>query len=175
MGRNVIPPSELLFSLIPDKANEFVFRTRIDGVVVGIKNTLSEEARLPLAIPYKENKRMREGSLSDLFRVEGFNPRNVGHRYIIHPPNSNKPEIAADSNINSDALVIFDGALGFLKWREIYRNHNWVVILDHTDTNFPNAVAEVNREYINRSETVIDLDYNPLPTGIELMFFARDL
>jgi hypothetical protein len=174
MGRNVIPPSELLFSLIPDKANEFVHRTRIDGVVVGTKNTLNEESHLPLAIPHKENKRIYEGSLSDLFRLEGFNARSIGHRYLIHSSNSNKLEVATDNNLNPDSLVIFDGALGFLKWREIYRNHNWVVILDHTDTNFPNAVAEVNREYINRSEAAIDLEFHPLPTGIEMMFFARD-
>ncbi len=174
MGRNVIPPSELLFSLIPDKANEFVYRTKIDGVVVGSKSTLSEESHLQLAIPHNENKRMREGSLSDLFRVEGFNPRSLGHRYIIHPSNSNKLEVATDNNSNPDSLVIFDGALGFLKWRELYRDHNWVVILDHTDTNFPNAVAEVNQEYISRSEAVIELNILPLPTGIEMMFFARD-
>jgi hypothetical protein len=173
MGRSVIPPSELLLELLTDKASEFVYRTRIDGIVVGIKNTLSEEAQLPLAISIKDKRRMREGRLSDLFRIEGFNPRNVGHRYILHSSNS-KSGVPSTSDLTPDAPVLFDGALGFLKWREMYRHCHWVVFLDHTDINFQNAVSEINREYINRSDAVINHSLPPLPNGIEMMFFARD-
>ena len=172
-GYNVVTPSGLLNALLQEKSSEYVYRTRINGVVVGSGNTLKEEAFLSLAVSDKERKKTFQGSLYELFRVEGFNPHNVGHRFSLQSSSSNH-ETTPD-NLAPDTVVIFDGSLGFTKWREMYKNQNWVVVLDHTETNFLNAIAQINQEYHYRSDSVVKVSLPPIPSGMEMMFFARDL
>lgn len=44
-------------------------------------------------------------------------------------------------------VTVFDGATGFLKWRDDFRSSNWIVILDRTDPYFEEGVAQLNAEY----------------------------
>lgn len=173
-GYNVVTPSGLLNALLQEKSSEYIYRTRVDGVVVGSGNTLKEESLLSLEISDKERKKTLQGNLHELFRVEGFNPHNVGHRFSLQSSNSNNHETTLD-NLAPDSVVIFDGSLGFTKWREMYKAQNWVVVLDYTETNFLNAIAQINQEYLYRSDSVVKVSLPPLPSGIEMMFFTRDI
>ena len=47
-------------------------------------------------------------------------------------------------------LVVFDGAGGFLKWRDKWAHCNWIVILDRTEPRFTEAVQVVNEKYLSR-------------------------
>lgn len=174
-GRSVIRPSDLLNALLSSKSDEYAYRTRIDGVVVGSENILKEEAQLPLAILSKDEKKEFQGELHDLFRVEGFNPHNVGHRFIMHTSNGDNSTSISPDTLTPDSVVVFDGALGFSKWREMYKNQNSIIVLDHTNTNFSNAVSQINQEHSYRSKTTIKALFPSLPSGVEMMFFMRDL
>jgi hypothetical protein len=177
-GYSVIPPSELLNSLLQEKSSEYVYRTKVDGVVVGSRNTLKEEALLSLSVLPKEGKEgFLQGKLQDLFRVVGFNPPNTGHRFLLQTSNSYDydNEVIPRDSFKPDSVVIFDGALGFAKSREMYKNKNWVVILDHTEANFLNAIAQINQEYLYRSDSTMRVLLPELPNGMEMMFFVRSV
>ena len=174
-GRSVVPPSELLSTLVSEKAHEFAYHTRIDGVIVGSRNTLKDESQLSLTILPKDGDKEMQGYLRDLFRVEGFNPHGLGHRFLLHSPSTNNLEMALLNKLEVFSTVIFDSALGFLKWQEIYNNQNWIVILDHTDANFSNAVAHINQLYIYRSQSAVKVTFPAIPNGMEIMFSVRDI
>jgi hypothetical protein len=174
-GRTIMPPSQLLNALMSDKAYDYVYQTRIEGVVVGSKNILQQESILPLAILSKNTKQEFQGNLNDIFRVEGFNPSNAGHRFLMHTSSNNDPITMSLDNPFPNSVVIFDGALGFVKWKEMYKTQNWVVVLDHTDSNFSDAVSQINSEYAYRSESTIKKTLPLLPNGVEMMFFERDI
>lgn len=170
-GRNVVPPSELLNALFPDKAHDYVYKTKIEGIIVGSKNALQQESILPLATLSESKKQHSPGNLNDLFRVEGFTLNNTGHRFAVHASANN--DISMMPVENQNPVAIFDGALGFVKWKELFRKNNWIVILDRTDPNFSDAVGQINSEYTFRLENPITPSL-PLPlSGMEMMFFRR--
>lgn len=70
------------------------------------------------------------------------------------------------------AVVIFDGAESFRKWREKWRTPAWVVVLDRTSPQFGEGVALVEDEFVQRrvgeDDPFADLE---IPLGIEVMSF----
>ena len=173
IGRDIHPPSPLLAEMLGDQSYEYLFQTKIDGLVIGSCNALKEDAEALIGAK-PANGLIQEGYLFELFRVKGFNSASTGHRFLIQAPTSQET-IELPEHDSQSRAVIFDGSLSFTKWKECYRNQNWIVILDHTEPNFANAVSQINQEYIYRSDHAVKISIPPLPSGIELMLFARDL
>lgn len=175
-GYSVVLPSKLAYAILQTRSHEFFYRTRIEGVVIGSRNVLKEETKLELTVTQKGLHQYGMGMLNDLFRVKGFVPNNVGHRFILIPPSSSNN--AVEEMLNQTPRhcpVIFDGASGFLKWRELFADRSWIVILDQADLHFPNAVAQLNQDYSYRSDVQRKIEFPQVPSGVEVMFFMRDL
>ena len=81
-GRDICPPSDLLDELVPGKSTDFVFRTKIDGVIIGSSRVLGQELLLPLCTFTNEGK-MRQGILSEMCRINGLIPAGTGYRFLI--------------------------------------------------------------------------------------------
>lgn len=174
-GYAVPPPSDLAKAILGNRTHEFVYRTRIEGIVVGSRNSLQEEAYIELSTTLDSESNHFRGFLSDLFRVKGFNPLNVGHRFILQSPSANNPDIDGLQNIPANSPVLYDGALGFLKWKEMHSTRNWIIILNHTETHFSNAASQLNQDYIYRAEKQKKIHFPSIPSGMEVMFFMRDI
>jgi hypothetical protein len=70
------------------------------------------------------------------------------------------------------ALVVFDGARAFRKWRLHFPSVSWFVVLDRSDPEYVNTIQVVEEEYGQRARSE-DLGPPP-PLGIEVtMFEAR--
>jgi hypothetical protein len=137
---------------------------------------LKEESSLALSVVQHGDEKHSTGSLTDLFRVKGFVPNNVGHRFLLASPSSSSNTVfEALHQVSTHCPVMFDGAMGFLKWKEMFADRNWIVILDQTDLHFPNAVAQLNQDYSYRSEAKRNIQFPQVPNGIEATFFLRDL
>ena len=170
-GRDISPPSNLLNELLLNRSYEYVFRTRVDGLVVGSFNSLQYESQTTLGF-ISEDGMVHQGFLHELFRLKGLQPASCGHRFLLRSAISNVSE-ELDNGLSADSFVIFDGALGFTKWKEYFHNHSWIVLLDHTEPNFQNAVSQINQEYIYRSDGDAKISFPFLPGGIEMMFFLK--
>lgn len=173
IGRNIRPPSPLLDEILAEKSYEYVFQTRIDGLVIGSFNSLEEEAKALMGIG-SEDGTTYQGFLFELFRVHGFNPPSSGHRFLLQAANSQET-IKLPLDVSQSFSVMFDGSLSFTKWKEYFKNENWIVLLDHTEANFKNAVSQINQEYIYRTDAPLKISLPPIPSGIEMMFFGRDV
>ena len=171
-GYKIRPPSDLLAELLPERSYEYVFQTTIYGVVVGLLSTIKLEAEAELLIG-SQTGQVCKGTLQELFRVEGTNTPSSGHRFSMH--HVNNVGAANHTSLIADPIAIFDGSLSFTKWKELYRTYNWLIILDRTEPNFPNAVSQVNTEYANRGEKAPKILLPLVPHGVELMLFSRDI
>jgi hypothetical protein len=117
---------------------------------------------------------MHQGFLSEVCRISGLIPAGTGHRFLIQSVKSQEP-INLPPKYSCHSTIVFDGSTNFLKWRDFYTKHNWIVVLDHTDANFKSAVDQVNQDYIYRSTEIVEVAIPPIPSGIEMMMFGRDL
>ncbi len=119
-----------------------------------------------------DDGRVLDGQIGDFVRVKGaqFQSTGLSHRTYVLPATGKYNQQFA-SKINN-FITVFDNSLGFIKWRNFFRNSNWFVILDKTDRNFDLAIKEVNEEYIqNRVEKNVKLPIPNAPAGIDLMLF----
>lgn len=171
-GRDISPPSDLIQNLV-GKANisNFIMRTRLETIITGSLITLREEMKLSLS--FRQSSTVDcSGSLSDLLRAKECQENGVAFRTSIIP--SARKINSKDANEKDPYVVVFDGSQGFLKWRDCWRNFNWIIILDRTEPIFEHSVEHVNQEYLNRSEMPIKLNIPALATGVELMVFGVD-
>ena len=172
-GRKIAPPSPLVKAIIGEnRSYDFILRSRLECVIIGSKNLFRQELDIQLSPTLTPND-VFQGNLSDLLRVREFQPPGMGYRSSIVPAaNKRNIRVAKES---SPYAVIFDGSLGFIKWKEYWRNANQIIILDHTEPNFQFAVGQVNNEHLYRSEKQPKVMLPKLPSGIEMMVFTRDL
>lgn len=174
-GYSIQPPSALAYAVLQSRAHEFFYRSRIEGMVIGTRSILKEETELELSVEQNGIHQYGTGSLNDLFRIKDFVPNNIGHRFLIMPPSSSNNKVTEIMHqIPEHCPIIFDGASGFLKWKEMFADRNWIVILDQTDVHFSNAVAQLNQDYSYRSETQTNVQLPQIPSGIEVMYFMRN-
>ena len=134
-----------------------------------------------LELSYKRQKktklsvgpRAREtsaGTLQDILRIRRLSSTSEAFRSDIFPVRSKGH--AMESEEMAPHLVVFDGAVGFLKWRHIWPHCNWVVILDRTEPRFEEAAQIVNEDYFSRvDEEKLELPDAP-PVSVELVSYT---
>ena len=112
--------------------------------------------------------------LQDVLRVGRFAaPSEKDIRSDVIAASADLPRRLQDAR---PAVVIFDGAEAFRRWKEAWRSCAWLIVLDRTSRQFDEAVALVEQEFIERryddDDPLADLDVAP---GIELMSFWGQL
>lgn len=113
-----------------------------------------------------------EGTLSELLRLKRLLTPGSPYRSNTFATNSRRPPRYNDDSVPT--LVIFDGAQGFLKWRDNFPSSHWLVLLDSTSPNFESGRNELNNRYLQRSEIEPSLDFFPvLPDGVEMIVFQE--
>ena len=110
------------------------------------------------------------GTLQDFLRVHKF-LGNKPYRSDVLPIRGKKPPTSAAGT--TPPIVIFDGARGFLKWRDSWRGSNWIVILDRTDPDFIPASCYINQETLHRDSGGPPVEFSPPPAGIELIVYQE--
>lgn len=146
--------------------------TQLDCVIIGRISTLREEiTKIPFAYPSASSS-LKEGVLQDVLRVRKFFPgENQPYRLEILPVGGHEPPKTA--NILVPHVTIFDGATGFIKWRDYYRNSHWIVLLDRTEPRFQEAVYILNQEYIPPVDGEKIQGMPSIPLGVELVAYQE--
>jgi hypothetical protein len=168
-------------------ANEFVdtllgeadpvqlgLRSKLVCALVGKRNTLEHEIRqTPLAI-HVNGHRYAGGQLQDVLRVNRFVTGQQSHRSALVPVGSGSPpdDVVASTEIG----VVFDGALGFLKWGQMWRGRHQVIILDRTEPYFEDAISAINTRFSqSRTDGEVTLPTSDAPPGGEVLAFQEVL
>jgi len=152
--------------------HDFTMRTRLECLILGSARSLRQEIVEVNFSLDRHNTTDKQGTLQDILRVRNFMGEGQPYRTGIIPVRRRIPPQGINNRIPH--TVIFDGPLGFLKYRNAWRESNWIVILDRTDRNTEEAAKELNAEFLqNRSgEPVVDeiIEY---PPGVEVMVYEE--
>ena len=112
--------------------------------------------------------------MQDILRVRRFMADGQAYRMNIFRIDNRKPLRPPDGALPH--AVIFDGAGGFLKWRDYWRNCHWIVVIDRTEPMAREAAGVLNRDYIENRIDGKTLDGIPAaPVGIELLSYSVPL
>ena len=149
----------------------FVTKSTLDCVILGNVGSLVQEATATKLSVGSRGQEVSAGTLRDILRIRKLYDNNKeAFRSDIFPVNVR--DHAMPSETISPHLVVFDGAVSFLKWRHKWSHCNWVVILDRTEPRFTEAVQIVNEEYLSRiSDCGLRLPQPP-PLSVELVAFT---
>jgi hypothetical protein len=165
--------SDFLAGLIGEaEALQFSTKTKLDCVILGNINTLKQEIT---SIPFTCKSVLspfQEGVLQEVLRVQKFIPnQNQPYRSeFLKVIGNQSPQTAGGLVPN---VTIFDGATGFIKWRDDWCNSHWIVLLDRTEPHFREAVDIINNDYSYRvGDEDIQLTVTP-PDGVELVIYEK--
>ncbi len=138
-------PSQFLSSLFDtETARAIVSQSSLDSLTIGPLHRLQEETQTwPIAV--RTEAGFVSGLLQDVIRVRRFSKRAETYRSEIYHLNSKECE-----NIGQEipTVVIFESGSSFLRWRNSWRQSDWVVLFDQTEAEFDVAIQTFNEEYI---------------------------
>ena len=172
-GRPIIYSREFIKSLIGE-ADVFNFATNscLECTILGRVSLLQHEIK-KVNLPYSLHKGVyKAGKMQDILRVREWLRKDEAYRSEVLPVDGHKPPKTADGLV--PYVTIFDGAAGFLKWRDYWRNSHWIIVLDRTEPHFREAVELVNQDYIqNRVGEGGIQNMPPSPPGVEFVVYQE--
>jgi len=111
-----------------------------------------------------------EGTLQDILRTKRLEPSSSMNAYNSQIWSSRARHTSGTENDVAPRMVCFDGALAFLKWKYLFRESSWAVVLDRTEHQYQQAVFEINDEFSHRGPDGLQLD-TECPSGVDVMAF----
>ncbi len=173
-GKNAKLANRFVDSLLGDADPvQLGLRSKIVCALVGRKNILEQEIRkTPLAI-HVQGCRKAEGQLQDVLRVDRFATEMQSHRSALVPIGTKPPSDEVASEVEMG--VVFDGAIGFLKWGDAWDGRHQVVILDRTESYFDDAISAINARFSQNRVDGVDtaLPEWEAPPGGEVITFRE--
>lgn len=141
---------------------QFLRGCHLDCAIVGNFNRLKSEINETSLC-----KLNSLGTLQDVLRVRSLSSTQQ-HYHTELFSDRRQPNL---SGYDNPFVTVFDGALGFLKWRDYFRNSHWIILLDRTENNFPEAVDILNQDYMGRvSEEKLE-NLSSIPLGVETLVY----
>jgi hypothetical protein len=132
---------DFIESLLDSDSSDFLLRPRFECLFVGNVGLLRHEIhKTGVGVP---TSGIHEGTFQDILRVRKFMSDGKPYRSDV-----TSSAIKPASGVLSPFVVIFDGAQGFLKWRDDFASSHWIVVLDRTEPHFREAANLLNGRYI---------------------------
>lgn len=147
--RTALPHGTFLSAALgPAGFTQLSRHSSLECILVGRQNVLRAEAmEFSLAVHVSERK-IAVAHLDDLLRVRRWIGK--GGRYATDAVSATGPSGRQKTNERQQpapGVVVFDGAIGFLKWRHIWPDSAWIVLLDRTEPHCADGAAAVNALY----------------------------
>jgi hypothetical protein len=160
---------EFIDALLPDvDPLGFLSQSSHDCMIIGLLRRLKEEADAEGFAVEQEGK-MISGCLQDILRIGELGGKYENYRCTLHKRSGNTPP----NTDNPPGLLIYDGALAFMKWRHIRSPSDRLAILDTHDPAFPQAVDALRQDAQMRGEDINLSDLGSLPSGVEILGYHR--
>jgi len=165
----------LKYALKETDLDNFTGVSRLDCLFIGPAANIRQEAKdLELGIQaiLLNSKDYYSASPADILRARQVQSEGIPYRSEIFSAIS---DLSNKSIKEAPHVVIFDGGLGFDKWRHLFQNSHWLVVLDRSDHHFELgrqllAADSLGRE---RADAVLD-DLVDIPDSLELMAYMRN-
>lgn len=168
-GRQLRGNREFVDAVLPDiDPLGFLSRSSHDCMIIGLLRRLREEVSTEGFAVEREGE-IISGCLQDILRIRQLGGKYENYRCTLHKRSGDE---SPDTD-NPPGLIIYDGALAFLKWRHIESPSIRLAILDPHDPAFPHATEALHQDARMRGD---DIDPSPLgsvPAGVEILGYYR--
>jgi len=148
----------------------FLRNSRLDTVVVGHEGLLRAEALSASFAILDKQGNPTMGKLQDMLRARCLLTTDASFRSDIvssrraHTMEPDRPWV-----------VVFDGAAGFLRRYDLWLDTAWLVVLERTESQFEDAVNEVNRQQMVSASKELSIPNLPTPPpGAEFVLYQRN-
>jgi hypothetical protein len=157
-----------------EQAGMHLASSRLECNIVGTISSVRSDLSATTFSVTRSPSQSVQGNLDTLLRIRALQPESATyHTDVVSSMTQPPSNVSEQSNTT---LTIFSGALGFLKWRHLYRRSNWLVVLDRTEPRYVEATAELNQEYVHRrSDAPFPVPLPPMPGGIESICYLEEL
>ena len=125
-------------------ARQFAAGGAVASLIVGFRKHVEEEMqhRVFAARGETGNKAVA-GALDDLARLQNQSGAGTAYRTAVHPPHGSVPRVPS----GDPPVVIFDGANGYLNFRDRFRASHAVVLIDRTEPQIENVIYQIQSDY----------------------------
>jgi hypothetical protein len=163
-GMRIIEFPEFLAAILGDVPVESLcMGSRLDFVFIGTRSRLLVESEIQIACT-EGSRQLRAGNAADVIRLkEGARD----FRGMIVSTTTKVPRLPGEA----PRLAIYDGASGYLKYRDRFPASHQLVLLDRSEARFSEAVSQLNRDYLQRINEGPPGFSTGAPVGVEQMVF----
>jgi hypothetical protein len=171
-GYTLESPSGFLECCIgKDAADGYHLNSGFEVLIVGKKTAIKSEACEQLFIcGNTRDKEGAMGSLQEVVRVRQFS--GVNSSYRAQCISSTARNIDKKTGNREPSVVIFDGAIAYIKhWHKWEASHH-VALLDRTERQFADAIELMNQNYTYRLLDEFAFTIR-IPSSIEMMIYQE--
>ena len=146
--------------------------SRLECVIIGRRSLLCQEAvELRVGIPsIADPARFQRARLSDVLRIRKLLRPGDPYRSDVLSNIGRRAAKGADKE--TPRITVFDGATSFLKWRYLWPESSWILLLDRTEPRCREAAASLDMLYSTRSVSGrVALPLGLPPEGIDIAAF----
>jgi len=169
-GHLIESPNEFLQRCLGKKlAQKHILDSSFEALLVSRKSFLRLEVCDALLVckTSRESTGIK-GRLQDILRVRQFSGANKSYRTQCISPANITPEKEIDTQ--TPPIVVFDGAIAYIKLGHKWRSAHQVVLLDRTERQFGDAIELLNQNYTYRLEGGFKFPIR-IPGGIEMIVY----
>lgn len=172
-GYPIENPTEFLKCCLGEElARAHIFDTSFGALIVGKKNVIEDEVKGSFFACGGSNKiQSVSGCLQDILRIRQLSGAKRSYRVqLLSSSTKTDPAQVIDKQV--PPIVIFDGAVAYMKLGHIWGAAHHIVLLDRTEYQFADAVQTLNQNYAYR--LLDDLKFPvKIPGGVEMMIFKE--
>lgn len=138
----------LLENILSENDIKPTLYSSLECLIVGTASLFEEELQVPIQY-FADTHKSFEGTLGDLILPHRFKPKGKVYRSDVIPSRIEELE-EHETLVSSETIILIDGASTFLRVSDNWSNNNMLVLLDPKNSEYSDAIQELNRRYTNR-------------------------
>ena len=173
-GYSVETPGKFLQCCLGEElAQAYILDSSFEALLIGKKSVIEYEVS-GIFLSCKKSDKFAgvTGCLQEILRVRQFSGANKSYRTQCVSSLNITPE--KEIGKQTPSIVIFDGAVAYIKLGHKWRSAHQIVLLDRTERQFVDAIELLNQNYAYRLAGIAKLPVK-IPNGIEMMMYEESI
>lgn len=167
------PGKFLTYCLGEELAQKYVLNSSFVALLIGKKSVIEHEVSgVSFSCNVPDKSVGVSGHLQDILRVRQFSGANKSyHTQCISSSNITLEE---EIGTPSPPIVLFDGAIAYIKLSHKWHSAHQIVLLDRAERQFDEASGLLNQNYAYRLAGTLKFPMK-IPDGIEMMVYKESI
>ena len=169
-GYLIESPGEFLQCCLGESlAKKHILDSSFETLLIGRKTVIKKEvSEIPFARRISTKSTVISGCLQEIVRVRQFSGAGKAYRTQCVSSSDTRPE--KEIGEYSPPIVVFDGAIAYIKLGHKWQSAHQIALLDRTERQFADATELLNQNYAYRLEGRFRFPIK-IPNGIEMMIY----